>query len=923
MKRALVLLAIVYAFTSIYSQQITIIKGNNAVPGFTPYYILDDISIGLASIPIINSDVIKSIPMSAGKTYYLADIKSGRIPENMKNVIYYDFDLKIAVYASDNSFEKADDGFEVMRLSFSHPAIVKDRADVLYNTKYSGNIGLLDSLISGISSDSLYNTVAILSGELPYESGSYAHTRLMVRTWLDSAAVYLEDKLKTFGLDSVYMQPFSVNSYNVKNIVGYKKGSMPSNKCVVIGAHYDDYSSNFDIAPGADDNATGSAGVVEAARVLSGFDSEYDIYFVLFTGEEYGLYGSEYFVYDYLLPESIECIGMVNFDMIGYDPGGQNNVDMYGVSASAPLKNLFRDIADTLTPLNTVMLGSSSGSDHYYFETAGFKACFAIENNFSPVYHTTKDSIALLNFEYVKNVVRAGTATLVQIALMPQPAHITMLQDNGDSSITVKWQQPENIDIEQYNVYFKAQNDTFYNVYHAGAYDSTTISNLTPGVVYNVYVTAQDSLGFESFPGASDTITPSFYPNVLTINEVESFSNRIKLTYSESKAVDFQNYKIYRRKAGDASFSNIASVFDTVYYDSLIPDTSVYEYTVTAIDSDMYESSNSNTVFTRLIALSNGLLVIDETFNTSSLTDEMSDAFYHDVLGSYIYDIIDADSIENIDVVYFGNYSTILYIDDDLTGNKLNMKDYYSYIENGGAFIFSGWNIGKDLFENPASYPAVSALDSKERTVLNLETYNRNGAFDMDYFVYTDEDTSFNAYWDTTKLQRSSAGKLIYGGVFGSISGNNSVYGLYHSASGNADFNMLPSIVSADDSSFTLINLPIYYMHLKDAKYVVSYFLDRESILTGLIKREEAVKKAVSVRGLTNGNIYMLLSGFEGTEVKMEVIDRTGRVVKTEDIKVSGIKTNIKVNLNLSSGIYFVRLRSGDFDKIDKVSIIK
>jgi len=523
----------------------------------------------------------------------------------------------------------------------------------------------------------------------------------------------------------------------------------------------------------------------------------------------------------------------------------------------------------------------------------------------------------------MKDIVRAGTATLVQIALMPQPAHITLLQDNGDSSIAVKWQQPENIDIEQYNVYFKAQNDTFYNVYHAGAYDSTTISNLTPGVVYNVYVTAQDSLGFESFPGASDTITPSFYPNVLTINEVESFSNRIKLTYSESKAVDFQNYKIYRRKAGDASFSNIASVFDTVYYDSLIPDTSVYEYTVTAIDSDMYESSNSNTVFTRLIALSNGLLVIDETFNTSSLTDEMSDAFYHDVLGSYIYDIIDADSIEKIDVVYFGNYSTILYIDDDLTGNKLNMKDYYSYIENGGVFIFSGWNIGKDLFENPASYPAVSALDSKERTVLNLETYNRNGAFDMDYFVYTDEDTSFNAYWDTTKLQRSSAGKLIYGGVFGSISGNNSVYGLYHSASGNADFNMLPSIVSADDSSFTLINLPIYYMHLKDAKYVVSYFLDRENILTGLIKREEAVKKAVSVRGLTNGNIYMLLSGFEGTEVKMEVIDRTGRVVKTEDIKVSGIKTNIKVNLNLSSGIYFVRLRSGDFEKIDKVSVIK
>lgn len=923
MKRFSALLFALSVFFGLHSEYLTVVKAHYEPAGFTPYYLLSEVAIGKSQTRMSGDGILASVPFEDGRTYFLSTFRTERMPDSGEKTVYADFNAKFYIYSVPAGEISRKTDSEIVNLSFKHPASVSYSVPPVSAPAYSGNIGLLDSLTSGISSDSLYRTVAQLSGAIPYESGTYAHTRLMVRPWLDSAAVYLEGRLAALGLDSVYMQPFNVSGYDVKNVVGYKKGSLPSDMCVVIGAHYDDYSNNFDIAPGADDNASGSAGVLEAARALAGFDNEYDIYFVLFTAEEYGLYGSEYFVYDYLLPESIDCIGMVNFDMIGYDPSNDNRVDMYGVSASAPLKNLFSEIADTLTPLTTVMLGSSGGSDHYFFEMAGFKACFAIENNFSPVYHTTKDSIDILNFTFMKHIVRAGTATLAQIASMPLSATILDLADNGDSSVFLSWQQPVNTDIESYVVCYRQSGDADYTSIDAGSTDSATVSGLTPGVLYYFYVSAVDSMGFQSFPSQLDTVTPSFIPNSIALLDITPSGDRIEIIFSSSRASDFQNYNVYRRKKGAAGFTKIASVFDTLYTDSLVPDTSVYEYEVSVSDTDGYESPMSNSLFSRVIALSNGLLVIDETLNTASLTDEMTDEFYSLMMGKYIYDKFDADSTDKVDITHFGNYSAVLYIDDDLSGNKLNFKDFYSYIENGGTFIFAGWNIGKEIFGSPASYPAVSSPGSDVHDVLHLDSYDRNAAFDMDYFSYSDGDTSFNAYWDTTKLQRSSGGKLIYGGIFESASGMNENFALYHSASSNTAFDSKPLIVSADDSSFTLINVPLYYMHLKDARFIVSYFLEREGILSGVDNENQYAARSIKMNPLSRGGLELLLNGFTGEKVDVEIIDKCGRVVYSKGISVKSISFRAKVDSSLSSGIYFVRVRGNGFEKTDKIAVFK
>jgi len=65
---------------------------------------------------------------------------------------------------------------------------------------------------------------------------------------------------------------------------------------------------------------------------------------------------------------------------------------------------------------------------------------FAIEYTFSPVYHSTKDSVSYMNFDYMKEVVKGGAATLYYLKYMPATVSSISLQDRGDSSVIVKWQ---------------------------------------------------------------------------------------------------------------------------------------------------------------------------------------------------------------------------------------------------------------------------------------------------------------------------------------------------------------------------------------------------------------------------------------------------------------------------------------------------
>src|SRR5205085_1738470 len=110
------------------------------------------------------------------------------------------------------------------------------------------------------------------------------------------------------------------------------------------GGHYDSTSTNTGNAPGADDNASGTAGVLELARVLAGEHFKSTIVFCGYAGEELGLLGSAAHA-DALTAAGADVAGMINLDMIGHLAAGDAvDIDVASNGGSATMRTLFTDV---------------------------------------------------------------------------------------------------------------------------------------------------------------------------------------------------------------------------------------------------------------------------------------------------------------------------------------------------------------------------------------------------------------------------------------------------------------------------------------------------------------------------------------------------------------------------------------------------
>lgn len=129
-------------------------------------------------------------------------------------------------------------------------------------------------------------------------------------------------------------------------------------------------------APGADDNATGVAAVLEAARVMTPHAFDHEIWFVLTAAEEQGSKGSEHMV-AWLTEKGVKVRGVIAPDMIGYWPQGeQDQFDILGDPASAFLVEKMADVATRQGVAHKKYIDHSFcyGDDHTNFQEAGFPA---------------------------------------------------------------------------------------------------------------------------------------------------------------------------------------------------------------------------------------------------------------------------------------------------------------------------------------------------------------------------------------------------------------------------------------------------------------------------------------------------------------------------------------------------------------------
>jgi hypothetical protein len=318
--------------------------------------------------------------------------------------------------------------------SYSHPiciySVVICLSDQLQRKEAEGldNEKLIYSALNQVNSTKLKNWIDDLSS---------FYTRHTKSEYIESVAYWLKNGLQSVCNGKTYFHNFTQIDqrirYNLKNIICYQEGSTEydNNHLILISAHYDsrmqDINQSDARAPGADDNASGVAAVLELARILSKVDLRNNIQYVLFSGEEQGQWGSTAYVKN-LQPNNTKVDLVMNLDMIGYPALGLDNVsieydlgnkfttnDIYSKKVGQFIEQIALDYANLETSLHP--LHPLGRTDLIPFEATG-KIVIGIHDGGSelnPNYHNTSDTLDTLDIEYLTSVTKLVLAAILNI----------------------------------------------------------------------------------------------------------------------------------------------------------------------------------------------------------------------------------------------------------------------------------------------------------------------------------------------------------------------------------------------------------------------------------------------------------------------------------------------------------------------------
>ncbi len=273
--------------------------------------------------------------------------------------------------------------------------------------------------------------VEILAREHPSRSGLYPER-------LSKAAEFIEGEMRALGL-TVVSQTYQSEGSSVRNLVAEQPGGDPTKPCIVLGAHYDTVPAT----PGADDNASGVAGLIELARLLKFYPNNRTIKFVAFTHEEPPYFytsqmGSRHYA-KALKRQGEKVLVMFSLEMIGY--AGEQYPQNYpflllrqiygypkcgnfiGLVGNLRTMRLLKIVRGAMRQACSIRVESLSApgflpplflSDHSSFWRYGYPAVMVTDTAFlrNPHYHLPSDTDSTINYTFLAEVV-AGVYSAV------------------------------------------------------------------------------------------------------------------------------------------------------------------------------------------------------------------------------------------------------------------------------------------------------------------------------------------------------------------------------------------------------------------------------------------------------------------------------------------------------------------------------
>jgi Zn-dependent M28 family amino/carboxypeptidase len=268
----------------------------------------------------------------------------------------------------------------------------------------------------GVDPQQLRRTLQVVVGERsPFRGGRH----------LATVENFIEKELVSYGL-KVESDYFLYRGTNFRNIVG-RSSAQRGASLIILGAHFDSVPGT----PGADDNASGVAVLLEAARLLSRARLRSEVLFCAFNLEELNMIGSSYFAKK-LKSAGTKVDAMVSLEMVGYTdsrPGSQkypiglsafypDRGDFIGVIGNWNSASLLRRFARQMRqvrglPVETLSVPGNGGlipavrlSDHSSFWDAGYPALMVTDTSFfrNPHYHGSTDTLETLDLDFMAKI---------------------------------------------------------------------------------------------------------------------------------------------------------------------------------------------------------------------------------------------------------------------------------------------------------------------------------------------------------------------------------------------------------------------------------------------------------------------------------------------------------------------------------------
>ena len=254
---------------------------------------------------------------------------------------------------------------------------------------------------------------------------------------LEQAAQYIEREFQKIGWE-VKEDTFQWEGKSYKNIVAEKKGMTSPHRVFILGAHYDTVPGS----PGADDNASAIAVLLEVARNIQTAPLDGTVRLIAFSLEEYNFVGSTHYVEKFQRGEE-KILGMISLEMVGFtgprqdyppylNPKYYPNVgDFIAIIGNERSKELLEKVCQSFRahvprlPLEFLVVpGNGEGmeevrlSDHSTFWDQGFPALLVTDTSFlrNPNYHLPSDRMETLDFEFMRKVAIGVYYSILELA---------------------------------------------------------------------------------------------------------------------------------------------------------------------------------------------------------------------------------------------------------------------------------------------------------------------------------------------------------------------------------------------------------------------------------------------------------------------------------------------------------------------------